>query len=886
MHSGNIELGRRFAIAMASRWAFVCALLLFPSLASGQFRDSFESPDPKWKLAGADCGVKVEAHKRVLEESHDGSNSEQIQFVAGQGTHVYYAMPIERSPIISESSFSLWMKSNRARLQFMVRAVLPRTLDPATGKPITVLLRGDQYTEIGIWQQLKVVDLTKLISRETVVLRKQFGPHVDAREAYIDLLIINAYGGPGETTVWLDELEIIGVLDGQWADRVTPQDETGASLDPKAAKGQLVVMDQMVMLVDGRPFFLRAIEHRGEDFALLKALGFNAIVLSSPPSIEQNASAKKSELWLVAPPPDLANDPPAAARLDRVIVWQMGNKLTARQVGETQLRARELRGADATYRRPLAGNTTTDPWLYSRELELLIHHAPPLFGAWELGESAAWLKAQARNARAGSPYWVTLNVGPTEKLIEQVQLLDPAASALPVADIQQVRLATYNIISAGARGLIFKSSLRLDGEDETSQLRSMMYRLLNSELLLLEPWLAAGSLPRDVAMTDPSLRATMLQTERSRLVMLMRTPPNAQFVTPPVTNGAMIFSLAGIPPADRIFHATPDGLRTLTGPAGSTGAKIVVQEADWSANVAITQNPLVMQHLQRVSAEHRRDSVETQLRFASNMLTSTAFVAEQVRGMATPPREADAMLREANNYLQQADRALVGGDLTSCYRYTRRVEALVAQARSGWWNSVNATFPSPLSSPCCASFDTLPSHYRLAMRLRASRWTPNGLPAGDCESLERMISAGWKQHRRESADVLPQAELSQNQPHAGTTSLRLSATSQAGRELAFDSPTVWIGTGPILARRGQIARIHGFVRVPAPLQGVRAGLLIYDSFGGEELAERVRLAPAWRPFTLYRAVPQDGELSLTFALQGIGEAFLDDVTIELAEAVE
>ncbi len=56
--------------------------------------------------------------------------------------------------------------------------------------------------------------------------------------------------------------------------------------------------------------------------------------------------------------------------------------------------------------------------------------------------------------------------------------------------------------------------------------------------------------------------------------------------------------------------------------------------------------------------------------------------------------------------------------------------------------------------------------------------------------------------------------------------------------------------------------------------------MIIDSIGGEPLAERIGAAPEWRQFVLYRYVPRTGSLSLTVALTGLGEVWLDDLLIE------
>ena len=50
---------------------------------------------------------------------------------------------------------------------------------------------------------------------------------------------------------------------------------------------------------------------------------------------------------------------------------------------------------------------------------------------------------------------------------------------------------------------------------------------------------------------------------------------------------------------------------------------------------------------------------------------------------------------------------------------------------------------------------------------------------------------------------------------------------------------------------------------------------------GEALAGRVSVTDEWRKFTLYRAAVRSGPVMITFALSGLGEAWLDDVTVQV-----
>src|SRR5262249_4465451 len=161
--------------------------------------------------AADDAQYKLESHRRVSDVVHQGRSSEQLTVVGNNGTFVYFDHAIGSARIINELQASVWLKSDRAGLQILARAVLPRTADPRTGKPLSTLIQGSGYTQVGNWQQLRIENLPRLLERQVRILRTQFGPQVDPREAYIDRVVLNVYGGPGTTNAWIDELEVTNV---------------------------------------------------------------------------------------------------------------------------------------------------------------------------------------------------------------------------------------------------------------------------------------------------------------------------------------------------------------------------------------------------------------------------------------------------------------------------------------------------------------------------------------------------------------------------------------------------------------------------------------------------------------------------------------------------
>ena len=287
-HWTHNRTGRAVAIAI-----FFSALF-FAETSPAQYREGHESPQATWRLAEADCGVRVLAQERTYRASHSGNGSEFIRLAVGRGTYVHLTQPIGTTPLIAEFAPSMWLKADKPNLRLMVRVVLPRTLDPGTGKPLTSLLLGDAYTDVGSWQQLAVKEPLKLFDREVIGLRTRFGRDVDPRGAYVDLIVLNAYNSEGTVDIWLDDLEIQGYINtedngGQTNRKISspgdrPSDEKGDVHRNPWADEHAVALQGSLLLVRGRPLMPRIIQHNGEPFEWLQTLGFNAIKLAASPT--------------------------------------------------------------------------------------------------------------------------------------------------------------------------------------------------------------------------------------------------------------------------------------------------------------------------------------------------------------------------------------------------------------------------------------------------------------------------------------------------------------------------------------------------------------------------------------------------------------------------
>lgn len=873
--------------------AALLAFWLVPQ-ALGDHRDSFESVEPTWRLADADCGARITSHRRDFQTFHAGRASEGLCLVASQGTYAYLVQEVPQSRVIAEWTATLWVKADRTGVQLLARVVLPRSRDPQTGGPMTALLRGEVYDRTGMWQQLAIREADQLLERQVRILRSQFGPDVDAREAYVDLLVVNAYGGAGVTNLWIDDLELLGpVPAAHFASTDRETSLPGGVPAPRSAEPWSGVphrdggaqLNGTVLLLGGRPFFPRVIDCNGESFEWLQSLGFNAVRLPAAPTAIQLREAERIGLWLIAPPP---NDGLITAAHHCVLCWDLGSRLDDARLELTRQRAAQLRRADLQPHRPLLGEAAERLWSYSRELNILLLDRAPLGTSLSLPDYGRWLQTRPAVARAGTPFWATIQTEPALELVDQWAALGLGPPPSLSVEPEQIRLLTFQALASGVRGLVFRSRSPLDQSDEETQTRVRLLQRLNMELALIEPWLAGGNRAEDVESPGPEVRIGLLQTERSQLLIVLEQSATQQFTMGPVSSPSLSLVLPSTATAPQVYCLTAAGLQTLTHRRVPGGIRVTLERYGPVCLVAVTQDALVVNHLARTWAETRAAATKLQYQLAASQVQFVETVHAQWTGQTPSAAPAQRWLAEARENLQHCGVLLGGNDYSAAHAFAEKALDRLAQVRRGDWEQAVRDFPAPSSSPCCAGFPPLAMHWEMARRLQAApAWSGNALAAGDFENLEHLRATGWQNISQAGDTVRTWVELSPQSARGVGTSLRLQATPVDGQTppQALDGPPLQIVSPPLPVRRGHVVRIRGWVRVPERIAASPDGLLVYDSLGGPELGERFTSTDGWREFAFYRIAPADGGLSLTFALTGLGEAFLDDVSVSVHEPI-
>src|SRR6185369_16437771 len=124
---------------------------------------------------------------------------------------------------------------------------------------------------------------------------------------------------------------------------------------------------------------------------------------------------------------------------------------------------------------------------FSRLANLLLFERPTLGTSQELADWRQWLLARPRLARPGTVPLAALETQHNSRLAEQLLLFSRGAGWEEDFDPQQLRLAAYLAVAAGAKGIVFQSEKPLAIDSGPAALRTDAIKLVNLELRLLEP---------------------------------------------------------------------------------------------------------------------------------------------------------------------------------------------------------------------------------------------------------------------------------------------------------------------------------------------------------------------------------------------------------------
>ncbi|GIW90501.1 MAG: hypothetical protein KatS3mg109_0933 [Pirellulaceae bacterium] len=831
--------------------------------------EPFESPQTSWRLIDYDCpAMRVVKHERRFHEARAGNGCEYLEVVADLGTYVRMGSAIPRAAAIDELSINVWVRSSRPGIQLLARAVLPKSTRKVDGKPVTTWLRGDVYEQVGEWQLLSLTGVAHQLRRQEASLRFEHGSHLTLTGAYVDLVGLNVYGGPGRTQVWIDELRVTGAVALSVA-----AEETDAQLDNHSI-GFMPLRRSADLLVGAAPCFVRAIEYRGEPCSMLAQLGFNAIWLPQAAPEKLIDEAHRHHLWVLAPEDASGTKPPDMLLPSRTEAAREGAAPDGFLTGAGMEDVPEA--AVHAPRRALRAE-----WVHDRDTpagDVALVELATLSSGYALERLPERLQYQRRRWPR-TPMLVVLPSGPREELRRQWQALGFAPHEAWY-DCEQLMTAAWSAAAGGARGILWRSQDSLDRQEPAIQLRRSQLLWINLRLQQVEAFLAGGRPAGRVDIGQPRLIGYAWETDRAGLLVLLAREPEQQLCGKALARRPVELFVPTSSSSDRAYHLSEIGLQPLLSQRVAGGITVRVEPEPVVTCVVTSREALATAHLAQTAHRLRKDLLSAKTALVAQTQSLQQATTER---LDTPSREGRRRLEQATQAIAQSTELSLRDDVAGAHRFLDEALVLLAEVRRNQWERAVRAFPNTVASPLCCLYSTLPWHEQLKRRWQGHSWSSNLLPEGDMEDLAAMLAAGWRR-----VDLRPDqtvtVRLTDSAARSGRFSLYLAQSPGPGKADCppADDAAVEILSAPLAVKAGQSLMVRGWARVEAA-QHTAGGLVVYDSIGGLLLAEYLSPSPAWQPWVLYRTAPQDGTFTVHFRVDRCAEALVDQVTIHLLQ---
>ena len=328
--------------------------------------DGFDGDRVAWRFETADAPFRERAHELSDAEAIDeGGQSERFRFVAGIGSAIYFSYPLPRVPLSEDLTASVRVRSDRPGAQLLGRVVLPRDIDPETNQPFYVIVAGTLYESTGRWQALELAGLPVAVERQVRLLRAKVKRPIRMDGAYLERLVLNVYGGSGETEVLVDDLRVAPVPADLIAEAEGPAEDEAdavvASGPNTHADGRIRFESDVLSLLDEptrryAPWVPTIIDAPGADIEALRRHGFDVYAVGPGADAGEVAEAADAGFLLMPMLGEGVLGPADAQRLlsaagtfprrESVAFWHLGSDLGGERTPK-ELRANldRVRGA-------------------------------------------------------------------------------------------------------------------------------------------------------------------------------------------------------------------------------------------------------------------------------------------------------------------------------------------------------------------------------------------------------------------------------------------------------------------------------------------------------------------------------------------------------------
>lgn len=892
------------------------------SLHAKGYLEQFEGEANSWRFLRGSSQARILHHVRTKEAPHTGQRCEQLTVsIRPNDGRVSLVHKLPLAVRFDELKAAVWVWSNHPGVQVSVQVKLPGQLDQRTGNALSLAVYGDIHSGGGQWQRLSI-DLSDRGFEETLrrvrsdLARRTGIGSINVQGAYIDQMALQI--DPNEVVDWdvkIDDLEVQPVI----APQINPQepDATSESTGPRIRIG-----DDRILL-DGAPFFPLMIPYHGESAESLARTNCNLVWIPDyqDSSLTQALAAQGLGVVATPPQPDLETEVPEelgllpfTATTDPVLFWMLDVQVPVTQLKQAAAWAEMVRVADRSRSRPIMADVMGKEREFHRQIPFVGASRSIIHTSKSPRTYAETLELRRRIGLPVKPMFTFIQTEPSREILS----VRPPTARPPVVEPEQIWMQTDIALAAGYKAIGYLSYESLEGQATAAEERRRMLEILGFRMRSLEPWLATSKVLNNarvqVGNTSPhpqspllsrwdvfpgqrdtsplgiaasQIQATILECDHGLVILVYWLEEDAQYQPGRmVTRDVRILVNRDIVQAcemttTNLLEHTLD----LTPVAGGTELRLV--DFDQSAIILVPNDRASKDTLNAQIARIRPLAAESWVKLARAKLTRVREVShELLKSAPRQPNNADAVLRTASRYVDQAEKSLAAGKYSEVEELARIAMSYMRDLQKAHWQIAVSMEKSPASSPYTNCFQTLPEHWSFKSRLQVEVSPDNNLlPSGSFDQPDD-VATGWTRTSSlpaGSAIVTTAAIVGPT----GNSHLHLGATADKKKPapIYLDQIPLTLASPPIPVTEGQLVRIQGKLLIPQSLTSSPDGLMLYDSTMGTAGALRFSESTKgeWSEFEFYREIVKTGDLRLLMELRGLGQVMIDDLSVVAIE---
>lgn len=868
----------------------------------------FEDSQMHWKLGHPALKPFVALHENSDVDHQTGARCERVIFKSREyleGQRLLLAVP--QSLIFDELSASVWVRANCPDLRLVMQLRFPHQIDPRTGDQLTLELAGDFYSEIAQWQRLDCRATEAALVNRLNLLRAQLSSQgnpieIDTREVFVDQLALHFTLREGESAIQIDNVA--------YGPIVRPSELVLGPVQERTGRRRLKIFDDRI-LKDEHPFFPVFTLYHGESLQEIQATGVNTLWIPDYADRALLQALAEMDIGAFAQPPQLTPEEAVLKRkglpafqdwTEPVWGWMFGFEIPEEDVRYLESWVAQVRDADQHLLRPIMADVTGQERAFHRKVDLLGSSQFVIHSAISMPRHAKQLKHRRNLALPGKPMFTFVQ---TEASAAYQGLRTPEQSR-PVIEPEQILHQGYAAIAAGFKGVGFWKQIPLDADIPGLNERVHAIKLFALHCQILQPFLATGRVIDDLPVRvdtasdrvqtglyaplksrwdtpieqvtgvassrQSEILATVLRSDDGILILPVWYEENEQCVPGPQAAKGIRMLLKG--DIWQAWEVTPVGVTQsnleVSWPAG--GTEICLKEFDQQSAIIITDNPAVIERLQRDCRRVREEAGRAMVSLAALKFERVKQVHEELRELNASHSQAELALRQAYAYLETAGKEQSAGHSVEAYSAAQKSLQYLRSLQRVCWEAAIMDLPSVVTSLDATGFQTLPDHWRMLQELGArTRTSPNLIPSGDFESTEAMVGL-WSNETTEAGIKRIQREPDplRNDYHLA---LQLESDPSDDASIVLASPEVAVSKDDIVVITAQ-------VRIVQPFQSAEDGFLVFDTLVGSQGAVRyTQLKEDWQTLKIVRRVNADSRLRIRFELRGNGAVEIDDLRV-------